>query len=94
MRRYAEMLVELQPESPIATEALATLAFADGDYLTAARYCRNLSEAAPDHASAVPKRVCELGPATFPSCNNFAQISSIVEFFTTLATIKAFAIPL
>src|SRR6266567_7448045 len=29
VRRYAEMLVELQPESPIATEALATLAFSD-----------------------------------------------------------------
>ena len=29
-------------------EAMASLAFADGDYLTAARYCRNLSEMAPD----------------------------------------------
>ena len=29
-------------------EALATLAFADGDYLAAARYCRSLAEMAPD----------------------------------------------
>ena len=29
-------------------EALATLAFADGDYLTAARHCRNLAEIQPD----------------------------------------------
>ena len=48
MRRYAEMLAELQPESPVAMEALATLAFADGDYCTAARYCRNLAETVPD----------------------------------------------
>ena len=48
MRRYAEMLAELQPESPVAMEALATLAFADGDYLTAARHCRNLAEISPD----------------------------------------------
>ena len=47
MRRYAEMLAELQPESPVAMEALASLAFADGDYLTAARYCRNLAERGP-----------------------------------------------
>ena len=33
VRRYAEMLVELQPDSAVAMEALATLAFADGDYL-------------------------------------------------------------
>src|ERR1041384_3198995 len=37
VRRYAEMLAELQPESPVAMEALATLAFADGDYLSAAK---------------------------------------------------------
>src|ERR1017187_4640489 len=29
-------------------EALASLAFADCDYLTAARYCRNLAETVPD----------------------------------------------
>jgi len=29
--RYAEMLCELQADSPVATEALATLAFQDGD---------------------------------------------------------------
>src|SRR5436309_317373 len=37
VRRYAEMLVELQPDSAVAQEALATTAFAEGDYLTAAR---------------------------------------------------------
>src|SRR5260370_22683 len=47
-RRYAEMLCELQPDSPVATEALATPASQDGDYLTAARHCRTLCEAAPD----------------------------------------------
>ena len=43
VRRYAEMLGELQPDSPVATEALATLAFQDGDYVTAARHCRTLA---------------------------------------------------
>src|ERR1017187_8811837 len=46
-RRYAEMLVELQPESTVAIEALATLAFAAGDYPAAARPCRSLWEMAP-----------------------------------------------
>ena len=30
VRHYAEMLAELQPESPVALEALAALAFEDG----------------------------------------------------------------
>jgi tetratricopeptide (TPR) repeat protein len=42
------MLSELQPESTVATEALATLAFGDGDYMAAVRYCRSLSELVPD----------------------------------------------
>ena len=41
-------LCELQPDSPVATEALATLAFQDGDYVTAARHCRTLAEGSPD----------------------------------------------
>ena len=45
-RRYAEMLAELKPESPVAAEALATVAFSDGDFLTAARHCLNLTESA------------------------------------------------
>jgi MSHA biogenesis protein MshI len=42
------MLVELRPDSHVAAEALAALAFADGDYLAAARHCLNLTEGAPD----------------------------------------------
>jgi tetratricopeptide (TPR) repeat protein len=42
------MLVELQPDSPVAAEALATLAFSEGDFATAVRYCHSLSEMVPD----------------------------------------------
>ena len=48
VRRYAQMLVELQPDSPVAAEALATLAFSEGDFATAARYCNSLSQWMPD----------------------------------------------
>ena len=48
VRRYSAMLAELQPDSPVAIEALATLAFADGDYLNAARHCRSLVDLVPD----------------------------------------------
>src|SRR5205807_7627102 len=38
VRRYAEMLWEVQPDSLVAAEALATLAFHDGDYATAVQH--------------------------------------------------------
>ena len=37
VRRYADMLSEIQSDSPMASEALAALAFQDGDYATAAK---------------------------------------------------------
>ena len=48
VRHWAAMLAELKPESAVATEALAALAFTDGDYLTAVRHCRTLTEVAPE----------------------------------------------
>jgi len=43
VRCYAERLAELQPESPVALEALAALAFEDGEYQVAAGYSHSLS---------------------------------------------------
>src|ERR1022692_4889457 len=48
VRRYADMLSEIQSDSPMASEALAALAFQDGDYATAAKLCRSLAETSPD----------------------------------------------
>ena len=42
------MLAELQPESPVALEALAALAFEAGDYAAAAHYSHSLSEVVPE----------------------------------------------
>src|ERR1035438_5967657 len=44
VRRYAAMLSEIQPDSATATEALAALAFQDGDYAAAAKHCRALAD--------------------------------------------------
>src|ERR1035437_9513970 len=35
VRRYADMLIEIQPDSLMAIDALAAIAFQDGDYLSA-----------------------------------------------------------
>src|ERR1022692_2633922 len=48
VRRYADMLSEIQSDSPMASEALAALAFQDGDYAAAVQHCRPLAEASPD----------------------------------------------
>jgi tetratricopeptide (TPR) repeat protein len=49
VKRYAEMLIEVKHDSPVAMEALAALAFAAGDLPNAAQQCRNLVTASPDH---------------------------------------------
>jgi len=48
LRRYAAMLAELRPDSRTAVEALATVAFAEGDYAAAAWHCRALVDSVPD----------------------------------------------
>src|SRR5437870_3558201 len=72
-----------QPAKPVVDDVVTVVTggeakFAKRPLHVCAKHRLFLSEAAPDHASAVPKTVCELGPATFPSCKNFAQIASIV----------------
>ena len=48
MRRYAEMLAELQPDSPWPWRPWPPWPFSDGDYAAAARHCRTLPRRAPD----------------------------------------------
>src|ERR1039457_1563463 len=47
VRRYADMLIEIQPDSLMAIEALAALAFQDGDYPGAVQHSRALTVASP-----------------------------------------------
>jgi tetratricopeptide (TPR) repeat protein len=59
VKRYSEMLLELQPDAPMAMEALAALAFAADDAPAAAQQCRNLAGVAPDQF----ENWCNLGVA-------------------------------
>ena len=47
-RKCAEALLEINPESQAAMEAVATAAFANGDLLTAVSHCKSLVELSPD----------------------------------------------
>jgi tetratricopeptide (TPR) repeat protein len=49
VKKYSDMLREVQPQSQTALEALATCAFAGGDFASAAGHCEELTIAAPDH---------------------------------------------